>query len=662
MEPFNRTCQSQSAFKFRTPILVSNVIYEVNSDEESLQLDLDKIVPCECTSKCQPKINILSVLEISNNNFRCNEPEKKCNVSAKKEHKSSSVSEANHIKCNSKNTQNKIQNNTSQSLRDCEDKNKRPSKKENLTSPKKLKVIPKSNVTDEGNILNTKSFEGKVQKLQFVTESNPSPVSSKQLETSKGTSDVNYLKAKKQKVSQGKELKAFVNLLSSVYESSDLRNLLSKDEHQALNTFLRLNNKHQYPILKLLIWKKNWYNIFKFCEEANIEIQDSKDVIDIFQSLDSSGFVDINYHKKYDNIPSLLESLSKNNIVNIMTALKMKSCKSKSENICKIIALIERQQTDRYKKIVMSLIQEHMGLCVKLSIEKARALHNVYTLATFTNSMFRNIRDSLNCEIMCPCSTIEHFLIFSRRIQFENYAEALQIYNQLDAIKSKTNKIGILDIGRNIYEKLINLEEEEPEKTTPHLYKFRAEYIYIKILTECCRNISTKKTGFPEDVMTWLEFLITKFPEHKGLGEWYYKLIWLYMNHIEPVNYEKASVIMIQALTKCKGDEISLYKLANLAKIIKKSKKHKLKQFYHDKITYKMPRLIKETDIPTDHINLLKSSNIKKGNKKMFVVKELLNGEINLRNMTQLAILYYEQDGYQVHPETCQQFSFHQFR
>ncbi|XP_076258480.1 fanconi-associated nuclease 1-like [Rhynchophorus ferrugineus] len=657
MECFNKKCKSKQAFKFKSPTLVSNVSYEINTETEESLNDLDNTISYDCNlSNYESKIKIISVLKINNNDSRYDKTVEECTIQTSKELQSS-ISDIEQIKNNCNNTQNKMQGNPLKVLPKCQD-NKRQYQKENVTlSPKKLKAVPKDNATLGDDISYANSLKPKehqdVQQLKVVCKTNASPVSSRDIKT-RSVSNIKPFKAKEGKQLQDKQLKTFVELINSIYKSVDLRNLLSIDECKVLRIFLRLDEKCQYSILKLYTWKKKWYNIFTFCKKANIEIEDDKDVTDIFQSLACDGFVDTDYYTNYNNIPSLLETLNKNDIEDIMTNLKIKRCKSKNENIDKLIARMETQQTlyGTFKEVVMSEIKKHIGFSFKLSNEKITAFNNIYTLATFTNPVFRNIQDYFNHVIykgmVYPYTSIENVQIFSRRAQFENYAEALRIYNRLDEIKSvRGDKIEIWDIGRNIYDKLNNLEREEPEKTTPHLYKYRAEYVYVKILTECSESIFTKTNGFPEYVATWLDFLIKTFPNYKIVGKWYSRLIWLYMSHLEPIDYEKASQLMIEALTKCKDDEISLHDLANLAKKMKDSKKYKIKQIYHDQVAFMMPRLIKESDIPTEHINALTLPNINKAKRKMFVVKDLSNDDITIKNVEDVALSYYEQNGYQ---------------
>lgn len=52
-----------------------------------------------------------------------------------------------------------------------------------------------------------------------------------------------------------------------------------------------MEDNQKYIVMKLFVWKKTWYNIFKFCSKAQMTVADDKDITDIFMFLAEEGFV-----------------------------------------------------------------------------------------------------------------------------------------------------------------------------------------------------------------------------------------------------------------------------------------------------------------------------------------------------------------------------------
>lgn len=87
-------------------------------------------------------------------------------------------------------------------------------------------------------------------------------------------------------------LTALKDLFSCFEKSKHFMNLLS-GEKDVLKIFMStdLNQNHQYICLKLLTWKKKWYNIFKYCEKINLNL-DEKDVVTLYNWLEENKVVD----------------------------------------------------------------------------------------------------------------------------------------------------------------------------------------------------------------------------------------------------------------------------------------------------------------------------------------------------------------------------------
>lgn len=52
-----------------------------------------------------------------------------------------------------------------------------------------------------------------------------------------------------------------------------------------------MEDDQKYCVMKLFIWQKTWYNIFKFSSKAQLIVADDKDITDIFMFLVEEGFV-----------------------------------------------------------------------------------------------------------------------------------------------------------------------------------------------------------------------------------------------------------------------------------------------------------------------------------------------------------------------------------
>lgn len=60
---------------------------------------------------------------------------------------------------------------------------------------------------------------------------------------------------------------------------------------QILSKLIRMEDDQKYCVMKLFIWQKTWYNIFKFSSKAQLIVADDKDITDIFMFLVEEGFV-----------------------------------------------------------------------------------------------------------------------------------------------------------------------------------------------------------------------------------------------------------------------------------------------------------------------------------------------------------------------------------
>ena len=68
--------------------------------------------------------------------------------------------------------------------------------------------------------------------------------------------------------------------------------MLNGNEREILRKFGEMEDNKKYFLMKLFVWQRVWYNIFTFCAKANIEFEDEKDIVDIFEYLREEGFVD----------------------------------------------------------------------------------------------------------------------------------------------------------------------------------------------------------------------------------------------------------------------------------------------------------------------------------------------------------------------------------
>lgn len=223
-----------------------------------------------------------------------------------------------------------------------------------------------------------------------------------------------------------------------------------------------MEDDQKYFVMKLFIWKKSWYNIFKFCTKAQLHITDGdKSICDIFEYLREEEFVhtgtnvlkstfklmktnlfDILDYKKSKNLSELFDQLDTKDLKEIITELRIVSRqKSKQSMIDATLTAIRRQKTlteitleDR----VRDEIEKKMGFAVKIRDDICQAFFHAYTLGTFTNRSFDDVqaffRQMTEFRVVFPETSWEDYPVFYSREKFVLYAKALQVRKELDNI------------------------------------------------------------------------------------------------------------------------------------------------------------------------------------------------------------------------------------
>ncbi|XP_050295529.1 fanconi-associated nuclease 1-like [Anthonomus grandis grandis] len=457
---------------------------------------------------------------------------------------------------------------------------------------------------------------------------------------------------------QSRQLTEIKALFNMVIENKQLSNLLTRESEHIITQFLQMKETHQYVVIKLFIWKKIWYNVFKFCKKAQIVVDENR-ILDIFKFLSEIKFVLTDF-KHSDSIDTLLKQLDRKQVKEIMHELKIASKKSTKDEMIKNIRKATTRQTTlskvTLKDLVLNKIEKKMGLAVKLDDIVTDSFQNAFLLATFANPDLHKIEDFFKTIIydrcIYPVTPLQDYLVFSSEDKFTAYAQALKISEKLEKCltnQSKEDRNGdIHNLGLHIYNLLqsFDLNTTSEHSNAPHLKRFTAEHVYSNILTMCCEKIFTKQNGFPNTVKTWLEYLIRRFPHSTKIGKWYQLLIWLNMRHLEPISFETSAQLLIEAF-ESKGDLLgdrAKAELGELGQTLKCSKKFRISQIYINRIAQLIPLKIDPGIFPHNYIDssCLRSNVL--GKKRVYVTKE--EGETTYKTVEDVALDYYKKNGF----------------
>ncbi|KAH1024948.1 fanconi-associated nuclease 1 isoform X3 [Dendroctonus ponderosae] len=480
------------------------------------------------------------------------------------------------------------------------------------------------------------------------TSMRKSPISS----PSKNNS-VKQLKAKEGKQLQVKQLKAFMDLFERVEKNMHLRNLLQNCS--VLNRFKTLTTEQQYVVMKLFVWKKQWYNIYKFCNKAKIEFDENLDKLHLFSNLQSAGFLDSEYLS--DDLNELLNQMDVSQIKEIMNQLRIiPVARKKMQLIATVLTATRRQSTIGVKTLkdrVLSEIHKKLGDAYQIRPDICDAFNKLYVLATFTE-FYSDIQDYFRrFDLIFPTAPIESYPVFHSILSFERYAEALKIKTDLESHLvgyHKNNKISVIySIATDAYAKLrdVSMRNEPVHESAPHLNKFTSKYVYCKILSDCCQKLFTKARGKPSEVKQWLQYLIETFPNSTKLGGWYHLLIWINMRHLDRMFYRTSAEFLIEALDKKKPLflEKDVFKLEELGrKLLKPTTKYQLHQLHHDTLVRLISRTSKISHIPGKQIDAkcIRSNN--SGRKRTYFLRS--DGETTAVSVEDVALEHYKDCGY----------------
>uniref|UniRef100_A0AAR5PJ97 Fanconi-associated nuclease n=1 Tax=Dendroctonus ponderosae TaxID=77166 RepID=A0AAR5PJ97_DENPD len=480
------------------------------------------------------------------------------------------------------------------------------------------------------------------------TSMRKSPISS----PSKNNS-VKQLKAKEGKQLQVKQLKAFMDLFERVEKNMHLRNLLQNCS--VLNRFKTLTTEQQYVVMKLFVWKKQWYNIYKFCNKAKIEFDENLDKLHLFSNLQSAGFLDSEYLS--DDLNELLNQMDVSQIKEILNQLRIiPVARKKMQLIATVLTATRRQSTIGVKTLkdrVLSEIHKKLGDAYQIRPDICDAFNKLYVLATFTE-FYSDIQDYFRrFDLIFPTAPIESYPVFHSILSFERYAEALKIKTDLESHLvgyHKNNKISVIySIATDAYAKLrdVSMRNEPVHESAPHLNKFTSKYVYCKILSDCCQKLFTKARGKPSEVKQWLQYLIETFPNSTKLGGWYHLLIWINMRHLDRMFYRTSAEFLIEALDKKKPLflEKDVFKLEELGrKLLKPTTKYQLHQLHHDTLVRLISRTSKISHIPEKQIDAkcIRSNN--SGRKRTYFLRS--DGETTAVSVEDVALEHYKDCGY----------------
>ncbi|KAG5890547.1 hypothetical protein JTB14_028298 [Gonioctena quinquepunctata] len=132
------------------------------------------------------------------------------------------------------------------------------------------------------------------------------------------------------------------DLFSSVFDSPFLKDLI-KEETPKLTLIISDNEKYFYAILKLFIWLPKWYNIFRFCEKINLDLN-GKEVLELYTFLSKNGIVDVDL--KNEKIHNLLRSLDHSSVKSICEKFKVKrTLTTKVDMITALLKFCNTQST-----------------------------------------------------------------------------------------------------------------------------------------------------------------------------------------------------------------------------------------------------------------------------------------------------------------------------
>ncbi|KAG5890542.1 hypothetical protein JTB14_028293 [Gonioctena quinquepunctata] len=442
--------------------------------------------------------------------------------------------------------------------------------------------------------------------------------------------------------------KVMKELFSSVFESSFLKDLI-KEETPKLMLIISGNQTYFYVILKLLIYLPKWYNIFRFCEKINLEL-DGKEVLELYKFLSENDIVDVDF--KTEKIHNLLRFLDHSSVKSICETFKVKrTLKTKEDMIPALLKFCNTQSTLTFSKSAKDLILEEielkLGKCVKLKESFREAFYRVFLLGTFTNYDSLNIQDYFRNELYTktayPEYKVEDYVVFYSRNEFLSYATARRYREDLEKAMENKNHVEALQISETIFKNLKSVmkskENEERYRDAPHLKMFTAQSTYRSALSFACEFLKTK---FYDEVKDWLEYLIKKFPDCHRAGLWYFHLTWLYMRYLKPINYKHSADLLINILGEKRDclSEVQLQMLGERGEQLKVAKKYKIDQFYHDVIADLVPEPIMLEHFPETTVDAKAIRSNETGRKRKYLVHDT-EGNKNYLSVESIALEYY---------------------
>ncbi|KAJ8921377.1 hypothetical protein NQ315_002993 [Exocentrus adspersus] len=436
------------------------------------------------------------------------------------------------------------------------------------------------------------------------------------------------------------------DLFKSVFSSKQVNSLLGP-EKDMIRTFFSMDVKYQYLCLKLYTWKRKWYNIFKFCNNIHLDLKETE-VSEMFALLEINKIIDTEYIKD-DSIIDLLQRLDNSDLKSICDQFRLKkTLVKKGAMVESLLRYCSTQSTLTLSKTTKDLlkdeIQRRMGKSMRVSETFYDAFYSTYVLATFTNSRFTNLQDYvdfvLRHKVAFPEYRIDDYVVFSSKTDFVMYVKARKYRDELETI---SDHLQCLQISRTIFRELKCIENERKDeeifKDAPHLIRFTARSVYVSALSMAVNKLFAK---FPDDVKTWLEFMIDKVNYSHKIGDWYNHLIWLYMRYIQPFNYDRAAELLIKVLRDKREhlSEVQLYYLRERGKQLICTRKYKILQLNHDTIAELLPRRIDVDNFPeiTIPAKAMRSNDL--GKKRNYMVSDM-QGNKTVYKVEDVALAHY---------------------
>ncbi|CAH0563505.1 unnamed protein product [Brassicogethes aeneus] len=455
-------------------------------------------------------------------------------------------------------------------------------------------------------------------------------------------------------------LNLFVDVLTSVRNARQHKPLV-KEDYGIIDTFLDLSQDYKFVIFKIFVRKDKWHNIFDFVKAINLDL-DKEGIQLMYETLVRKGILDTDITQ--DDLYLLLNNLKREQVQTLYAKYKLgPSATNKDKMIDNLILSTKKQGCLTFAKSPEAILKENikkmMVYYVKLKSNVSEAFDNFHLLNTFVNKEFYNISDFFFTapNLVFPEAKLDECVVFATRKDFLKYSEARKFAHEMTECKDLNM---LYETAETVYTQLQMIQENmevkvEVPNSNPYIQRFTAKHVYIGVLSYCVKRLIT---NYPNEVLTWLTFLVENFGENPRVGNWYLNLSWINTQYLKPPNKDRGAELLIEALSnKSKFySEIVLHELAQKARKLISAKKDRLSERLFVELNVVLPTdFVKFPTTPPIIATCLKSN--KSGKKRDYFMNNL-DGSRNFMGVEDVARRHYIDNEYYEDGAHCEGYLF----